>query len=48
MQSIKNKNKHIVAENRSVVTRGAGGGRESKMSKGGQLYGDRWKQDFWW
>ena len=23
------------------------GGVDSKMSKGGQLYGDRWKQKFW-
>lgn len=22
--------------------------REGEMSKGGQLYGDRWKQNFWW
>ena len=24
------------------------GGVDSKMSKRGQLYGDRWKQKFWW
>lgn len=24
------------------------GSEEIEMSKGGQLYGDRWKLDLWW
>ena len=31
-----------------VVTRGIRGGEEGKMGKGGQLYGDGWKLNFWW
>lgn len=34
-------------ENRLVVTRGERGWREGKMGKGGQLYGDKYKLDFW-
>lgn len=33
-------------ENKIVVTREEK--REGKMGKGGQLYGDRWKLNFWW
>lgn len=29
-----------------MVTRGEGVWREGEMSKGGQLYGDRWKRGF--
>ena len=46
------KQNHIDREIRVVVTRGKGlgeGGRGCcKMGKGDQLYGDRWKLNFWW
>ena len=41
-----NKNKHLDTENKLMPTRGEE--REGKMGKGGQLYADRWKLDFWW
>lgn len=28
--------------------RGEGSNGVSKMDKRGQLYGDKWKLDFWW
>ena len=40
-----NKNKHVDVENRVVFTRGV---REGEMGKGDQVYGDGWKQNFWW
>ena len=41
-----NKNRHIDTENRVMVTTGENG--EGKMGEGEQLYGDRWKLNFWW
>ena len=35
------RNKHMDKENRLVVTRGEGGGREGRRGKGVQMYGDR-------
>ena len=40
-----NKNEHIVTENRLVVTIVERGHKKGKRD---QLYGDGWKQDFWW
>ena len=47
-QTKPNKNKHIDKRNTVVITRGEVGWREGKMGKGGQLYGDRQKLNFWW
>lgn len=42
-QTKPNKNQHVDRENRAVVTRGDG--VNGKINKGGQLHGDRWKQN---
>ena len=42
------KQKHLDKWNREVVTRGETGWGEGEMGKGDQLYGDRWKLNFWW
>ena len=42
-----NKNKHRYTENSLVVSRGEGIGG-TKMGKGGQLNGDKWKLNFGW
>lgn len=41
------KTRHIDTENRVEATRG-GCWWETKMDNGDQLYGDRWKLNFWW
>ena len=41
-----NKNKHVDAENRVVVTRGEKGQREGELDKGDQPKGDGWQQSF--
>ena len=41
-----NKDKHVDAENRVVVTRGEKGQREGELDKGDQPNGDGWKQSF--
>ena len=47
-QTKPNQNRNIDTENRVVVTRREEELREGKMGKWGQLYGDRWKLNFWW
>ena len=44
-----NKNQPVDIENKVVVTREEGAGRRGggEMDKGDQLYGDRWKLNFW-
>ena len=48
-QSKLNKNKRIDTEKRAMVTRGkvVGWGRAGEMGRGGQLYVDGWRQNFW-
>ena len=41
-------NKNVATKNRVVVTKGEGARREeSDMGKGDQVYGDKWKLNFW-
>lgn len=41
-------NKLTETDNRFMVARGERRWEEGEMGKGGKMYGDRWKLEFWW
>lgn len=41
-------NKLIETDNRFMFARGERRGEEGEMGRGGKMYGDRWKLEFWW